>query len=159
MWSHARASEFAFSLGQTLGALRIRLCRNLSLFDWLRLQGWCLLLKLCILIRCQVLILSPTRELAQQTEKVILAVGDFLNIQAHACVGGKSLGEDIRKLEAGVHAVSGTPGRVFDMIKRKSLATRNIKTLILDEADEMLAKNFKDQIYDIYRCWFVSHAG
>lgn len=50
-----------------------------------------------------------------------------------------------------MHAVSGTPGRVFDMIKRKSLSTRHIKTLILDEADEMLAKNFKDQIYDIYR--------
>lgn len=100
---------------------------------------------------CQVLILSPTRELAQQTEKVILAIGEFINIQAHACVGGKSLGEDIRKLESGVHAVSGTPGRVFDMIKRKALNTRQIKTLILDEADEMLAKNFKDQIYDIYR--------
>ncbi|GAX72733.1 hypothetical protein CEUSTIGMA_g189.t1 [Chlamydomonas eustigma] len=100
---------------------------------------------------CQVLILSPTRELAQQTEKVILAIGDYMNVQAHACVGGKSLGEDIRKLEAGVHCVSGTPGRVFDMIKRKVLRTRNIKTLVLDEADEMLAKNFKDQIYDIYR--------
>lgn len=42
---------------------------------------------------CQVLILSPTRELAQQTEKVILAIGDFMNVQAHACIGGKSLGE------------------------------------------------------------------
>lgn len=50
-----------------------------------------------------------------------------------------------------MHVVSGTPGRVFDMIKRKTLRTRHIKTLILDEADEMLAKNFKDQIYDIYR--------
>lgn len=50
-----------------------------------------------------------------------------------------------------MHAVSGTPGRVFDMIKRKTLRTRHIKTLVLDEADEMLAKNFKDQIYDIYR--------
>ena len=60
-------------------------------------------------------------------------------------------GEDLRKLENGVHVVSGTPGRVFDMIKRKSLRTRSIKTLVLDEADEMLAKNFKDQIYDIYR--------
>lgn len=60
-------------------------------------------------------------------------------------------GEDLRKLENGVHVVSGTPGRVFDMIKRKALRTRAIKTLILDEADEMLAKNFKDQIYDIYR--------
>ncbi len=47
----------------------------------------------CTPRRCQVLILSPTRELAQQTEKVILAVGDYLNIQAHACIGGKSLGE------------------------------------------------------------------
>jgi ATP-dependent RNA helicase len=101
--------------------------------------------------RCQVLILSPTRELAQQTEKVILAIGDYMSIQAHACVGGTSTGEDVRKLENGVHCVSGTPGRVYDMIKRKSLRTRNIKTLVLDEADEMLAKNFKDQIYDIYR--------
>ncbi len=50
-----------------------------------------------------------------------------------------------------MHVVSGTPGRVFDMIKRKALRTRDIKTLILDEADEMLARNFKDQIYDIYR--------
>ncbi len=43
--------------------------------------------------RCQVLILSPTRELACQTEKVILAVGDYMNAQAHACIGGKSVGE------------------------------------------------------------------
>ena len=47
------------------------------------------------LSRCQVLILSPTRELAQQTEKVILAVGDFMNVQAHACVGGKSIGKPL----------------------------------------------------------------
>ena len=45
-------------------------------------------------------------------------------MQAHACIGGKSVGEDMRKLEAGVHIVSGTPGRVFDMIKRRSLRTR-----------------------------------
>lgn len=79
----------------------------------------------------QALILSPTRELATQTEKVILAIGDFINIQAHACVGGKSVGEDIRKLEHGVHVVSGTPGRVCDMIKRKTLRTRAIKLLVL----------------------------
>ncbi|GAY43338.1 hypothetical protein CUMW_073730 [Citrus unshiu] len=99
----------------------------------------------------QALILSPTRELATQTEKVILAIGDFINIQAHACVGGKSVGEDIRKLEHGVHVVSGTPGRVCDMIKRKTLRTRAIKLLVLDESDEMLSRGFKDQIYDVYR--------
>ncbi|VFQ70808.1 unnamed protein product [Cuscuta campestris] len=99
----------------------------------------------------QALILSPTRELAVQTEKVILAIGDHINIQVHACVGGKSVGEDIRKLEHGVHVVSGTPGRVCDMIKRKTLRTRAIKLLILDESDEMLSRGFKEQIYDVYR--------
>ncbi|RZC47099.1 hypothetical protein C5167_040061 [Papaver somniferum] len=99
----------------------------------------------------QALILSPTRELATQTEKVILAIGDHMKIQAHACIGGQSVGEDIRKLENGVHIVSGTPGRVCDMIKRRSLRTRAIKLLILDESDEMLSRGFKDQIYDVYR--------
>ncbi|OMO60117.1 hypothetical protein CCACVL1_24390 [Corchorus capsularis] len=99
----------------------------------------------------QALILSPTRELASQTEGVIRTMGNFMNIQAHACIGGKSVGEDIRKLENGVHVVSGTPGRVCDMIKRRTLRTRAIKILILDESDEMLSRGFKDQIYDVYR--------
>ena len=99
----------------------------------------------------QALVLSPTRELATQTEKVALALGNFMSVQVHACIGGRSIGEDIRKLDHGVHIVSGTPGRGFDMIKRRNLRTRNIKTLILDEADEMLNKGFKEQIYDVYR--------
>jgi ATP-dependent RNA helicase len=77
------------------------------------------------------LILSPTRELATQTERVMQAVGQFMSVDVHACVGGKSIGEDIRKLEAGVQVVSGTPGRVCDMIKRRTLRTRAIKILIL----------------------------
>ena len=63
----------------------------------------------------QVLILSPTRELAEQTQKVLLALGDYMNVKCHACIGGKSIGEDIKRLEYGVHVVSGTPGRVYDM--------------------------------------------
>ena len=50
-----------------------------------------------------------------------------MNVQCHACIGGTSLGEDIKKLEYGQHVVSGTPGRVFDMIRRRHLRTRNIK--------------------------------
>ncbi|KAL0744065.1 hypothetical protein Bca4012_085578 [Brassica carinata] len=69
----------------------------------------------------QVLILSPTREIASQTGKTIQAIGFHANIQAHACIGGKSIGEDMRKLEHGVHVVSGTPGRVCDMINRIKL--------------------------------------
>ncbi|CAL8467472.1 g7010 [Coccomyxa elongata] len=99
----------------------------------------------------QSLILSPTRELAAQTTKTILAVAEFMKIRAHTCVGGTSLGKDMSLLEAGQHIVSGTPGRVFDMIKRRCLLTRSIKTLVLDEADEMLNKGFKEQIYDVYR--------
>ncbi|KAJ3732829.1 P-loop containing nucleoside triphosphate hydrolase protein [Lentinula guzmanii] len=99
----------------------------------------------------QALVLSPTRELATQIQSVVLALGDYMNVQCHACIGGTSIGEDIRKLEYGQHVVSGTPGRVFDMIRRRSLRTRNIKMLVLDEADELLNKGFKEQIYDVYR--------
>lgn len=45
-----------------------------------------------------------------------LALGDYLNIAVHVCIGGKSIQDDIRRLEAGVHIVSGTPGRIFDML-------------------------------------------
>lgn len=74
-----------------------------------------------------------------------------MNVQCHTCIGGTSIGEDIRKLEDGQHVVAGTAGRVFDMIRRRSLRTRNIKILVLDEADELLTKGFKDQISDIHR--------
>ncbi|KAI9209556.1 DEAD box ATP-dependent RNA helicase [Polychytrium aggregatum] len=99
----------------------------------------------------QALILSPTRELATQIQSVVLALGDYMNVQCHACIGGTSIGEDIRKLDHGQHVVSGTPGRVFDMIQRRNLRTKNIKMLVLDEADEMLSRGFKEQIYDVYR--------
>jgi ATP-dependent RNA helicase len=75
----------------------------------------------------QALVLSPTRELAVQIQSVVLALGDYMNVQCHACIGGTSVGEDIRKLEAGQQVVSGTPGRVFDMIRRRNLRTKDIK--------------------------------
>ncbi|GIY02354.1 eukaryotic initiation factor 4A-II [Caerostris darwini] len=99
---------------------------------------------------CQALILAPTRELAQQIQKVMIALGDYMSAQCHACIGGTNVREDIRKLEMGVHIVVGTPGRVFDMISRKALRTDCIKIFVLDEADEMLSRGFKDQIYDVF---------
>lgn len=51
----------------------------------------------------------------------MLALGDYMNAQCHACIGGTVVREDMRKLEAGVHVVVGTPGRVFDMINRRAL--------------------------------------
>lgn len=99
----------------------------------------------------QALVLAPTRELAQQIQSVLLALGDYLNVQVHACIGGTKVGEDVKKLDYGQHVVAGTPGRVYDMIKRRNLRTKNVKMLVLDEADEMLSRGFKEQIYDIYR--------
>ncbi|KAI8805903.1 DEAD box ATP-dependent RNA helicase [Cladochytrium replicatum] len=99
----------------------------------------------------QALILSPTRELATQIESVVLAIGEYMSVQCHTCIGGTSIADDIKRLDNGVHVVSGTPGRVFDMIKRRNLRTKHIKMLVLDEADEMLSRGFREQIYDVYR--------
>lgn len=95
---------------------------------------------------CQALVLAPTRELAQQIEKVMRALGDYLGVKVHACVGGTSVREDQRILSSGVHVVVGTPGRVFDMLRRQSLRPDYIKMFVLDEADEMLSRGFKDQV-------------
>merc|ERR1712188_273909 len=70
---------------------------------------------------CQALILAPTRELAQQIQKVVIALGDYMQAKCHACIGGTNVREDIRSLESGVHIVVGTPGRVYDMINRRAL--------------------------------------
>lgn len=102
-------------------------------------------------LECQALVLAPTRELAQQIEKVMRALGDYLQVKCHACVGGTSVREDARILSAGVHVVVGTPGRVYDMLRRRCLRADNIKMFTLDEADEMLSRGFKDQIYDIFQ--------
>lgn len=76
----------------------------------------------------QVVILSPTRELAEQTQKVIQSLGDYMNVKSHACIGGKSLGLDLKVMEqSGAQVVSGTPGRVFDLINRSAFNTRNLK--------------------------------
>merc|ERR1711990_474900 len=100
---------------------------------------------------CQALVLAPTRELAQQIQKVVMALGDYMGAQCHACIGGTSVREDMHKLNNGIHIVVGTPGRVFDMISRRVLRVNEIKMFVLDEADEMLSRGFKDQIYDVFR--------
>ncbi|XP_059076264.1 eukaryotic initiation factor 4A-10-like [Cryptomeria japonica] len=100
---------------------------------------------------CQALVLAPTRELAQQIKKVMRALGDYLQVKVHACVGGTSIKEDLRILQSGIHVVVGTPGRVYDMLCRHALCSDYIKIFVLDEADEMLSKGFKDKIYDIFQ--------
>ncbi|KAM6948686.1 eukaryotic initiation factor 4A-II-like [Aplochiton taeniatus] len=102
----------------------------------------------------QALVLAPTRELAQQIQKVILALGDYMGASCHACIGGMNVRNEMQKLQAEApHMVVGTPGRVFDMLNRRYLCkySSQIKMFVLDEADEMLSRGFKDQIYEIFQ--------
>ncbi|KAL9649469.1 hypothetical protein ABK040_000708 [Willaertia magna] len=97
------------------------------------------------------MVLAPTRELAQQIHKVIMALGEYMKVKVHACVGGTKLQHDIAVLSEGVHVIVGTPGRVFHMISEGHLDPSQIKMLVIDEADEMLSKGFKEQIYLIFK--------
>ncbi|KAK3143978.1 hypothetical protein QOZ80_4AG0307350 [Eleusine coracana subsp. coracana] len=100
------------------------------------------------LVECQALVLAPTRELVQQIKKTMLALGDYLGVKVHACVGGTSASEVHKILPEGVHVVIGQPGCVADMMHRQSLCPDHIKVFILDD---MLSHGFKDQIYDIFQ--------
>merc|ERR1719263_1164729 len=100
---------------------------------------------------CQALILAPTRELAQQIHKVTKHLGNYIKIASHACVGGTVVRDDIRIMQNGIQLIIGTPGRVNDMINRNALKLDQLRLFCLDEADEMLSRGFKDQIYDIFQ--------
>jgi translation initiation factor 4A len=97
----------------------------------------------------QVLILAPTRELAIQIKSVVESLSEYMSVTNHLLIGGKSVRDDIDILKKGIQISIGTPGRVFDMIKRNALNIDNLKMFVLDEADEMLSRGFQEQIYDI----------
>jgi superfamily II DNA/RNA helicase len=103
----------------------------------------------------QVVIVSPTRLLAIQTHKVAEELSQFMKVEIALLIGGKEVRNDIKKLQRRCHIVIGTPGRIEHMTRRSRngreppLDIRDIKILIIDEADEMLSQGFKEQIRDI----------
>lgn len=99
----------------------------------------------------QCLILSPTRELATQTENVVKSIGNFLKIRCHLSMGGTPLVTDKKVLKEGSHVVVGTPGRICDLLKRDFLVPTHLKVLVLDEADEMLGRGFLEQVNEILK--------
>jgi translation initiation factor 4A len=102
--------------------------------------------------KTQVLILSPTRELATQSYSVYTAISQYMKINIKLLIGGTSTEEDRKDLHDNVpHVVVGTPGRIHDMMRRGHLESSGIKLFIMDEADEMLSVGFKDQIYNIFQ--------
>jgi translation initiation factor 4A len=95
----------------------------------------------------QGLILSPTRELAQQTVLVVDALGSYLGAKVLCCVGGTEMRRDTLTLRnENVKVVVGTPGRLYAMLERGTIAPRAIRMLVIDEADEMLSRGFVDQV-------------
>ena len=100
----------------------------------------------------QVLIVSPTHELTRQTSEVVKNLSQYMdNVTVSLVIGGTSVRECRDELEKNPSIVVGTPGRILDMIQRKSLYTTNINMVIFDEADEILSKGFKDTIVQIIR--------
>ncbi len=94
----------------------------------------------------QALILCPTRELALQVSRELEQIGQFRGTQVTAIYGGAPIGRQIEALQAGAQIVVGTPGRVLDHLRQKTLDPSGIKTLILDEADEMLSMGFAREL-------------
>lgn len=95
----------------------------------------------------QVLVLSPTRELAIQIAKDMKAFAKKVKgVKTVAVYGGANISSQIRALDNGCQVVIGTPGRMLDLIKRRKLDVRNVRTLVLDEADEMLNMGFQDDL-------------
>ena len=100
----------------------------------------------------QVLILSPTRELSQQTKKVVDGIGGNVEgLRTQLLVGGTSTEADASALATHPHVAVGCPGRVHDMLRRRRLRADALRLVILDEADEMLSQGFQEQVYDIFQ--------
>lgn len=94
----------------------------------------------------QVLVLTPTRELAVQIDQVLAGLVDGGSIRSTLIFGGRAAGPQITELRRGAQVVIGTPGRVLDLINRGALHLDHVKFLVLDEADEMLDRGFAPDV-------------
>lgn len=99
----------------------------------------------------QSIILTPTRELAIQVAEEMNKIGKFKKVHAVPIYGGQSIERQFQALRKGVQVVVGTPGRVLDHIRRKTLRLNQVTTVVLDEADEMLDMGFIDDITTILK--------
>jgi translation initiation factor 4A len=101
------------------------------------------------LFKPQVIILCPNHELAQQIYYNYDCLAQYMRLRSALLIGGTSVDDNIKSLDKGVQFIVGTPGRVYDMMKRYVLKTDKLRCFVIDEADEMLDRGFKDQLYEI----------
>ena len=105
------------------------------------------------MFRVQSLVLCPTRELADQVAKELRRLARSIqNIKIATLCGGVPLGPQIGSLEHGAHIVVGTPGRIEEHLRKRTLDLSKLNTLVLDEADRMLDMGFQDSLDAIIRC-------
>lgn len=97
----------------------------------------------------QALVLVPTRELALQVSREISAIGNKIGSKCIPVYGGTSFSNQVKEFNDGAQIIVGTPGRVLDHIKRKTMNFRLLKTVVLDEADEMLSMGFEKELREI----------
>src|SRR5690606_36245659 len=95
-----------------------------------------------IMLRPSVLIMAPTRELAQQINEQFREFSSGLDLYSALIVGGMNIDRQIRELKRRPHFIIGTPGRLKDLLQRRELQLKNMTTLVLDEADRMLDMGF-----------------
>lgn len=99
----------------------------------------------------QVLIVTPTRELAIQITEEALKLKEAKDINVLAAYGGKDIGSQLKKLQGNIHMIIATPGRLLDHLERKTVDLSRLKTLVIDEADQMLLMGFKNEIEAIIK--------
>lgn len=92
------------------------------------------------------LVLSPTKDLATEISTILVDLGIPIGVRGGACVGGTKIADDQRMLAERPHVISGTPGRVADLVKRGSLRTNNIKVLVLHMGSKLLTPIFQADI-------------
>ncbi len=101
--------------------------------------------------RPYILVLVPTRELALQVTKEFQKIAAHTSISSTAIYGGAPMGAQVDLLSKGVHVVVGTPGRVLDHLRRGTLDFTSVRTLVLDEADEMFSRGFYEDIHELIK--------
>lgn len=99
----------------------------------------------------QALVITPTRELAIQVAEEISRIGRYKRIKTLPIYGGESIERQVRALRFGVHVVIGTPGRLLDHLRRRTLKLDRVKMVVLDEADEMLDMGFIEDVEAIIK--------
>ena len=99
-----------------------------------------------------IMILCPTRELAVQVEAELDDLCAGLDLYSAVIIGGESFDRQRRELQRGAALIVGTPGRMLDMIRRKEIDARSIRSVVLDEADRLLDMGFRDELDQILRC-------